>query len=206
MGDVIDEVLVDAASARMFAELDRLDALLSIWKAGSDVVRLNAAAGRSPVTVSGETIEVLQAAHRASVWTRGKFDVTWGALSDVWKFDHDKDERVPPATEIAGRLSLIDYRAITVEEHAKTVFVSRPGVRIHLGGIGKGYAVDRAVAIARQQGLNDFMLQFGGDLYVAGQPGRGPWRLWHERSARRCQRQLRDRRAPRRDVQHVRGL
>ena len=72
---------------------------------------------------------------------------------------------------------MIDYRAITIDEHAKTVFVSRPGMRIHLGGIGKGYAVDRAVAIARQQGLNDFMLQFGGDLYVAGQPGRGPWRL-----------------------------
>ena len=102
-----DEALVDAASARMFAELDRLDALLSIWKAGSDVLRINAAAGRSPVTVSGETIEVLQAAHRASVWTQGKFDVTWGALSDVWKFDHDKDERVPPASEIAERL-LID--------------------------------------------------------------------------------------------------
>jgi thiamine biosynthesis lipoprotein len=50
-------------------------------------------------------------------------------------------------------------------------------MRIHLGGIGKGYAVDRAVALMRGYGIRDFMVQFGGDLYVSGQPGDGPWRL-----------------------------
>jgi thiamine biosynthesis lipoprotein len=172
-----EEALVDRAARAAFAELDRLDGLLSVWKAGSDVLRVNAAAGKSAVPVTRETIEVLQAAQRVSVWTSGKFDVTFGALSDVWKFDHDKDERVPTAEEIASRLPLIDYRGVVVDAAAGTVFATRAGMRIHLGGIGKGYAVDRAVAILRAHGLGDFMVQFGGDLYVVGQPGDGPWRL-----------------------------
>ena len=172
-----DEAAAEAAFARVFAEFDRLDALLSVWKPGSDVLRINAAAGKAPVNVSAETITVLQAAHTISTWTNGKFDVTFGALSDVWKFDQDKDERVPADDEIAARLPLIDYRAVVIDAAAGTVFITRPSMRIHLGGIGKGYAVDRAVEILHAAGLGDFMIQFGGDLYVAGQAGDGPWRL-----------------------------
>jgi FAD:protein FMN transferase len=171
-----NESTVEAAASAVFVELDRLDALLSVWKPASDVSRINAAAGRRAVEVSRETIEVLQAARRVSVWTGGKFDVTFGALADVWKFDHDKDERVPSSEEIAARLPLIDYRAVEIDEHARTVFIAHPGMRMHLGGIGKGYAVDLA-EILRQHGLHDFMVQFGGDLFVAGQPGGTPWRL-----------------------------
>jgi thiamine biosynthesis lipoprotein len=167
----------ERAFAAVFAEFDRLDSLLSVWKPGSDVLRINAAAGQSPVAVSAETIEVLQAAHTVSMWTNGKFDITFGALSDVWKFDHDKDGRVPTAAEIAARLPFIDDRAVTTDAAARTAFVTRPGMRIHLGGIGKGYAVDRAVGMLRASGLRDFMVQFGGDLYVAGRAGDGPWRL-----------------------------
>ena len=163
--------------AAVFAEFDRLDALLSVWKPGSDVLRINAAAGRSPVHVSVETIDVLQAAHTVSTWTNGKFDVTFGALTDVWKFDHDKDNRVPTAAEINARLPLVDDRAVIVDAAARTAFIAKPGMRIHLGGIGKGYAVDRAVAMLRASGLRDFMVQFGGDLYVAGRAGDAPWRL-----------------------------
>lgn len=172
-----DEGKAVRAFAAVFKEFDRLDSLLSVWKPGSDVLRINAAAGKGPVAVSAETIAVLQAAHTVSTWTSGKFDITFGALSDVWKFDHDKDERIPTTDEIAARLPLIDYRAVVVDEHAKTAFVTKAGARIHLGGIGKGYAVERAVAMLSASGLQDFMVQFGGDLYVAGQPGPTPWRL-----------------------------
>ena len=120
---------------------------------------------------------MLRTARQVSEWTGGKFDVTFGALSDVWKFDHDQDNRVPAPAEIAARLPLIDYRAVVIDEAARTVFVARPGMRVHVGGIGKGYAVDRAVAILRARGVRDFMVQAGGDLYVAGQPGDDPWRL-----------------------------
>jgi thiamine biosynthesis lipoprotein len=160
-----------------FAEFDRLDGLLSVWKEGSDVLRLNAAAGRQAVTVSPDTLEVLRQALEASDRTSGKFDVTFGALADVWKFDQDQDDSIPTPAEIAARLPLVDYHAIVLDEKAGTAFLRRAGVRVHLGGIGKGYAVDRAVSILRARGLRDFMVQSGGDLYVAGQRGDRPWRL-----------------------------
>jgi thiamine biosynthesis lipoprotein len=141
------------------------------------VVRINAAAGDRPVTVSAETIDVLQAAQQVSAWTGGKFDVTFGALTDVWKFDHDMDRRVPTGVEIEQRLPFIDYRTVVVDRESRTAMINRPGVRIHLGGIGKGYAVDRAVSMLQAFGQRDFMIQFGGDLYVAGRAGRQPWRL-----------------------------
>ena len=172
-----DHSTAQRAFVSVFGEFDRLDALLSVWKPGSDVLRINEAAGKSPVSVSPETIEVLQTAHRVSVWTAGKFDVTFGPLAEIWKFDHDKDERVPTTDEIAARLLLIDDSAIQIDPAAHTVFLSRAGMRIHLGGIGKGYAVDRAIAILGRHAIDNFMVQFGGDLYVAGQPGDGPWRL-----------------------------
>ena len=97
-----DQTTAEKAFAASFAEADRLDAVLSVWKAGSDVLRINAAAGQAPVAVSRDTIDALVAARQVSQWTSGKFDVTFGALADVWKFDHDKDERVPTDVEIAA--------------------------------------------------------------------------------------------------------
>ena len=169
-------VAYDAFDA-VFAEFDRLDALLSVWQPGSDVLRINAAAGKAPVAVSRETIEILQAARRVSEWTDGKFDITFGALSDVWKFDHDQDNRVPRTAAVATRLPLVDYRRVIIDDDAGTAFVEGAGTRVHLGGIGKGYAVDRAVLMLRAFGLRDFMVQFGGDLYVSGRSRDGPWRL-----------------------------
>ena len=166
-----------AAFEEAFDEFDRLDGLLSVWREGSDVVRLNAAAGGGPVVVSSDTLAVLKQALQASEWTGGKFDITFGALSDVWKFDHDQDNRIPTPAEIAARLPLVDYHAIVLDEAAGTAQLRRAGVRVHLGGVGKGYAVDRAVAILRSHGLTDFMVQSGGDLYVGGHKGNLPWRL-----------------------------
>src|SRR5262245_25182866 len=159
-------ITADAASLQapfdaIVHELDRLDALLSVWKADSDVLRINAAAGDRPVKVNADTIAVLRAARQVSEWTRGKFDITFGPLADVWKFDaQNKDDSVPEAAQIQSRLPLIGYRRIEIDEAASTVFLRQKGMRIHLGGIGKGYAVERAVAILRQAGQRDFMIQF----------------------------------------------
>jgi thiamine biosynthesis lipoprotein len=172
-----DEDRANRAFDQVFAEFDRLDGLLSVWKENSDIVRLNAAAGKAPVKVSAETIDVLNVARQVSEWTQGKFDVTFGALSDVWKFDQDQDDTVPTRDQIAARLPLIDYRKLVVDEQAGTAFLQKAGMRAHLGGIGKGYAVDRGVALMRSAGLTDFSIQAGGDLYVAGRRGDRPWRL-----------------------------
>jgi thiamine biosynthesis lipoprotein len=172
-----DRAGAQAAFDELFAEFDRLENLMSVWKAGSDVVRINQAAGVAPVTVSAETLDVLKTARQASEWTGGKFDVTFGALSGLWKFDHDQDNVIPDMDAVRRRLPLIDYRAIQIDAAAGTVFLARQGVSVHLGGIGKGYAVDRGAGILRRQGLRDFMIQSGGDVYVAGLKDGRPWRL-----------------------------
>jgi FAD:protein FMN transferase len=158
-------------------EFDRLEALLSVWKPGSDVVRINSNAGIAPVKVDRDTIEVLRIALDAGEMTRGKFDITFGVLSDIWRFDHDQDNVVPDRSLIEPRLKRIDYRAVEIDATAGTAFINRPGMRIHLGGIGKGYAIDRAVAMLKARGLADFMIQFGGDLYVSGSDRGKPWTL-----------------------------
>jgi thiamine biosynthesis lipoprotein len=172
-----DEDLTNRAFDQVFAEFTRLDALMSVWQGDSDVERINAAAGSAPVTVSPETIEVIGIARQVSEWTHGKFDVTFGALSDVWKFDQDQDGTIPSPAQIAARLPLIDYRRLVVDEKAGTAFLQKAGMRVHFGGIGKGYAVDRSAAIMRAAGLTNFSIQAGGDLYVAGRRGDRPWRL-----------------------------
>ena len=172
-----DDAVAQAAFDAVFAEFDRLESLLSVWREGSDVRRLNAAAGERAVPVSAETRDVLAAAREISDWTGGKFDVTFGALTDIWKFDHDQDNRVPDRSEIAARVPLIDYRAIVLDDPPGTAFIARRGMRVHLGGIGKGYAVDRGIALVRSRGLTDFMIQSGGDLYVAGRKDGAPWRV-----------------------------
>ncbi len=167
-----------AAFDAAFAEFDRLDRLMSVWQPGSDIVRLNDAAGQRAVPVAAEIREVLRVAHQVSEWTGGKFDVTFGALSGLWKFDNqDKDGSVPDRAEVLKKLALVNYRDLVVDAGAGTAFLRRKGMRAHLGGIGKGYAVDRAVRILRQHGLSDFMVQAGGDMYVAGRRGDRPWRL-----------------------------
>jgi len=172
-----DQAAAVAAFDRVFLEFDRLDALMSVWKQGSDILRINAAAGKSAVTVSPEVRDVLRASQEVSEWTAGKFDVTYAALAGLWKFDQDIDGSVPDRSQIAPRLPLIDYRAVQVDERAGTATLARAGMQVNLGGIGKGYAIDRAVTIMRGAGLTDFMIQSGGDMFVAGRRGDRPWRV-----------------------------
>ena len=110
-----DTARADVAIAAVFNEFDRLDKMMSVWQDGSDIVRLNAAAGERAVAVSAETREVLHTANEISVATGGAFDVTFAALSGLWKFDYqDKDNSVPDPKEIAKRLPLINYRDLVV--------------------------------------------------------------------------------------------
>jgi thiamine biosynthesis lipoprotein len=172
-----DELAATAAFEQVFAEFARLEKLMSTWIAESDVSRVNHAAGVVAVPVSVEVREVLTTARQMSEWTGGKFDVTFGALAGLWKFDHDQDKVIPGMQMVRARLPLIDYRAIQINDASGTVFLARKRMSIHLGGIGKGYAVDRGADILRRRGLHAFMIQSGGDIYVAGLKDGQPWRL-----------------------------
>jgi len=173
-----DEARAQQLFDAVFKDFDRLDSLMSVWRKGSDILRLNEAAGEHAVSVSPEVLDCLKIARHISELTEGTFDVTFGVLSDLWRFDdQDKDNRVPDPAEVKKRLPLIDYRKLRLDERAGTAFLEQRGMRAHLGGIGKGFAVERAVKMFHDAGLADFMIQAGGDLYVGGTRDGRPWKI-----------------------------
>jgi thiamine biosynthesis lipoprotein len=167
------------AFADAHAELDRIDRLMTDWErpewAPSDVVRINKAAGKSAVKVDPETLTVIEKSLDMSRRSEGAFDITFAAMKGLWKFDEDLDPKIPPAEEIERRRKLINWRDVIVDRAAHTVKLRRAEMRLGLGGIAKGYAVDRCAAVLRAAGFEDFMVQAGGDLYVAGSKGPASW-------------------------------
>jgi thiamine biosynthesis lipoprotein len=173
----------EAKAARAFDagydEITRIEVLMTDWERPgepeSDLVRINKAAGKRAVAVSADTLEVIEKSLDMSRRSGGAFDITFAAMRGLWKFDDDLTKAVPPAAEIERRRKLIDWRAVVVDRKARTVKLRRAGMRIGLGGIAKGYAVDRCAAVLRAEGLTDFMVQAGGDLYVSGSKGAANW-------------------------------
>ena len=174
-----DEARAHEAFTAAFAELHRIELLMTDWErpeqAPSDVVRVNKAAGQKPVEVSPETIEVVQEAQELARKSGGAFDITYAAMRGIWKFDEDLERKIPDAKTIAAKRKLINYRDLVVDAKAHTLFLKRAGMRIGLGGIAKGYAVDKCAAVLRAHGLGDFIVQAGGDLFAAGSKSGTPW-------------------------------
>jgi FAD:protein FMN transferase len=159
----------------MFDEIKRLDREMTTWKPDSEISQINAASGEHPVKVSDETIQVIDRALDVSRRSNGVFDITVQAFHGLWKFDEDMDGSLPDPAEVQKRLALIGWKDIVVDHAKKTIFLRRKGMAITLGGIAKGYAVDKCVALVKAAGFTDFMVQAGGDMYVAGSKGSEPW-------------------------------
>jgi FAD:protein FMN transferase len=171
-----DDAGATTAFGDVMTELERIDGLMSGWKPDSDVSKINAAAGDGKaIKVSAETITVIARALDISKKSKGLFDITVGAFKGLWKFDDDMDGTLPAEQDVKDRLKLLGWKDIVLDKKKKTVRLKRKGMAINLGGIAKGYAVDRAVAVLRKAGFKNFLVQVGGDLYVAGKKDTGPW-------------------------------
>ncbi len=174
-----DREQAERAFAAAYDEIRRVELLMTDWERpgvpDSDIVRINKAAGKKPVHVSAETIEVIDKSLDMSRRSEGAFDITFAAMHGLWKFDEDMDKTLPDPAEIEKRRQLINWRDVLVDHKAGTVKLRRVGMRMGLGGIAKGYAVDRCAAVMRAQGLKNFMVQAGGDLFVAGRKGNAHW-------------------------------
>jgi thiamine biosynthesis lipoprotein len=172
----IDEPRVRAVVDDAIAEVKRLEGLMTTWRNDSEVSRINASAGRAPVKVSPESLAVIDKSLWISEKSGGVFDITFEVMHGLWKFDQDLDPHPPSATAVAERRKLIDYRHVIVDKGSSTVFLDEGKRKISLGGIAKGYAIDRAAAILLAAGIDDFMVQAGGDLYLHGKKADGsPW-------------------------------
>ncbi|MFH1809278.1 MAG: FAD:protein FMN transferase [Pseudomonadota bacterium] len=166
----------DEAITAAFAEVARLSDTLSEWREHSEISTVNAQAGGAPVVVSAELYRVIQAAHAVSVDTEGAFDITFNALWGLWDFKAP-NPRVPTPEEIAPRVALVDYRQVTLDDTTHSVRLGKPGMKMGLGGIAKGYIVDRASALLRARGFTNHLVNAGGDLYASGTRGDRKWRI-----------------------------
>jgi FAD:protein FMN transferase len=172
----VDSAGVRAAFDAAVDEIRRVEALMTTWRPDSEVSRINEAAGKAPVAVGKETYEVIAEALHASEISEGTFDITFESLHGLWKFDEDLDPHPPTDAEIRARLPLLSYKHVHLDPAKSTVYLDRAGVKIGLGGIAKGYAVDKAAAVLTRAGIQAFFVQAGGDLYTKGvKPDGSPW-------------------------------
>jgi thiamine biosynthesis lipoprotein len=170
-----DEVKAAKAAESVFAEMKRIDGVMTTWTPDSEVSQINTNAGVKPVVVSQETYDVIARAQDVAKRTKGIFDITVGAFKGLWKFDQDMDGTLPNPVEVKKRLAVIGYQNVVLDPKKKTVFLKKKGMSITLGGIAKGYAVDKCVKLLYDQGFTSFMVQAGGDMFVAGKKGAEPW-------------------------------
>ena len=163
-----------AAAGTAFAEMARLSAMMSHYEPASVVSEVGRAAGRQPVAVPPELMEVLRMAQAVSRDTRGAFDATIGALSG-WRFRPD-DPRLPPADEIERERRLVDYRRLALDERRGTAFLEQAGMRLDLGGIAKLYIL--RAGLRRLQGASErALVNGGGDVAAWSARGAKPWRV-----------------------------
>lgn len=158
------------------AEIRRLEGLMTTWRPDSDISKINAKAGVDKVAVSPEVFEVLVRSQEFAQLSKGAFDISFYALRGLWKFDDDIAPIIPDDKEIRRRLPLINYRNILLSPKDRTVRLAKAGMAINLGGIGKGYAVDKAVQLLRSRGIESGMVQAGGDLMLFGSKSGQPFK------------------------------
>ncbi len=172
----LDEAALHRAFDAAIAEIERIESLMTTWRPDSELSRVNAAAGKGPIVVSPETFDVVREALHASEISGGAFDITFESLHGLWKFDEDLDPHPPTEAQIRSKLPAVGYRHVHLDAAKRTVFLDREGTKISLGGIAKGYAVDKAAKVLSGLGLTSFFVQAGGDLYTAGRkPDGAEW-------------------------------
>lgn len=164
-----------------FTLCEELEALLSITLDGSDIWRVNHAGGQ-PMTVDARTIEVIERGIEFGELSDGMFDITIGRLSRLWDFGGEP--RVPAATERDNAQATVNYRQIILSKDAAdldiggTVQLQSPDAWLDLGGIAKGYIADRIAEFLTENGIENALIDLGGDIVALGNRNDGTsWRL-----------------------------
>ncbi len=167
----------DAAAAahcagRAFAEISRIESIMSTYQAGSEISFINNNAAVAPVEISAEMAFLLRESLRFSELTGGAFDMTYASVGHAYDF---RARQKPDDRAIAQGLAAIDYRHVELAD-GKIGF-RHGGVRIDLGGIAKGYAVDRAAEALRACGISDALVSAGGDSRILGNRRGRAWMI-----------------------------
>jgi thiamine biosynthesis lipoprotein len=180
MGTIVNVTFIgDAETAprtaqAVFDEIERIESLMSPYRPESDVYRLNRDGGAGPVAVSAETYDLIRKSADVSVETGGCFDITFAAMANLW--DYKNKNFVPPSrTAVAALLPLVCSKNIIFNPDKKSVAFARPGMKMGLGAIAKGYALSRGIEVLKREGISDAIVEAGGDLQVMGTKHGKPW-------------------------------
>ena len=157
----------EAAMTEAYDYMDRMEQLLSTNLEGSDVYRINQAAGHEAVKVDPATLTIIKQGLETAEISGGRFDISIGAVSNLWKIG-DVDARKPSDQEIQSALPKIDYHKITLDEAAQTVRLEEEGMALELGGISKGYIADGIRNILAKHWVNTAIINLGGNVIVMG--------------------------------------
>jgi thiamine biosynthesis lipoprotein len=160
----------DEARARelidlVFAEASRIDRLMSTYKEDSLISAVNREAAAGPVYAGDELFDLVQRALDISVLTHGAFDITYDSVGQHYDF---RSRQRPDEATIAAEREYVDYRLVRLDPVASTIHFLKEGVRINLGGIAKGYVVERGIDILRQHGVENAIVTAGGDSRMLG--------------------------------------
>ena len=167
-----DPAQAEEAVAAVFSEVARLDRLMSTYIEDSRMSEINRTAATRPVVAGDELYRLIQRSLDISVLTRGAFDVTYDSVGQHYDF---RKGRRPDEVTIEEELPLIDYQLVVLDRSRGTVRFEQEGVRINLGGIAKGYAVERGVEIAKRLGVRHARVTAGGDTRLLGDRRGVPW-------------------------------
>jgi len=159
-------------------EIQRIESLLTTFNDLSETNRINSAAGVMPAEVSRETFNLIQRSIRISALTQGAFDISYGSVDKrLWNFDQQMTA-LPDRNTAKEMVRLINYRNIILDEEHCTVFLKEKGMRIGFGGIGKGYAAERAKQTMKLHGVESGVVNASGDLTTWGlQPNGKQWTI-----------------------------
>lgn len=159
----VDEELGYIYIQEALAEVQRIEKLISSWDAESETSLINKNAGIKPVPVSWELFKLIERSIQISEITNGAFDITFTPLNDLWKLDGSM-ESMPTTANVKARQARIGYRNIVLNSKDQTVFLRKKGMRISFGGIGKGFAADKAKALLVSKDVKAGIINLDGDI------------------------------------------
>jgi len=164
--DDIEENAIKAVNSAI-EEVIRIESLISSWDMNSETSLINKNAGIKPVTVSLELINLIERSLKVSKITNGYFDISFAAIDNIWDFKSE-ELKIPSDSMISNSIEKIDFKKIIINKNKKTVFLSKKGMKIGFGAIGKGYAADMAKKKMLEYNIESGVINAGGDLIAWG--------------------------------------
>jgi thiamine biosynthesis lipoprotein len=169
-----DSAKAEAAASAGFAQFAELEAIMSDYRADSELMQLCARAGQGPQRASPDLLTVIIRAQEIAEKSSGAFDITCSPLVRLWR-EARRSKKLPSKEALQSARQFVDFRNVLVGPG--TIELKKPGMQLDLGGIAKGYACDRAIAAIKDKGIERSMCEAGGDIVACGAP---PGKLgWH---------------------------